>query len=78
MTGRGPAGGRHQCPVAHCPAEVTADRLMCRFHWYLCPRVLRDAVWATWCSGEGTGTEGHRLACSAAVRAVNARQEDVR
>ena len=75
MTGRGPSGGRHQCPVARCPAGVAPDRLMCRFHWYLVPRTLRDAVWRTWNSGEDAGTEGHRLACSAAVLAVNARQE---
>ncbi len=26
---------------------------MCRTHWYLVPKQIRDQVWATWRSGRG-------------------------
>lgn len=71
--GRGP--GSHLCPVPGCTHHVSPDRLMCRVHWYQVPRPLRDAVWASWRSGEGAGTEGHTAAIRAAVAAVRARQE---
>ncbi|MGO9292819.1 MAG: hypothetical protein ACLP52_02870 [Streptosporangiaceae bacterium] len=76
MTGRGP--GSHLCPVRGCPQHVSPDRLMCRPHWYAVPRPLRDAVWATWQSGSGAGSPAHMAAINAAIRAVNARQEDPR
>lgn len=75
MTGRGPAAGSHQCPVDRCPVQVGRDRLMCRPHWYAVPKPMRDAVWATWRSGAGAGTPAHTAAITAAVAAVNARQE---
>lgn len=73
MTGRGPAAGSHQCPARDCGQQVGPGRLMCRPHWYMVPRPLRDAMWATWRSGQGAGTEAHQLACDAAIRAVNSR-----
>jgi hypothetical protein len=78
VSGNGPGSGSHRCPVRACTTRVSPDKLMCRAHWYQVPKPIRDAVWATWRSGAGAGSEGHRLACDAAVRAVNARQEDGR
>jgi hypothetical protein len=45
--------------------------LMCRPHWYMVPRPLRDAVWAAWDDGYGAETPEHRQAIHAAIRAVN-------
>ncbi len=72
--GRGPgsAATAHLCPVGGCRQKVRADRLMCRHHWFRVPRRLRDAVWATWRSGAGTGTLAHAAAITAAVTAVEA------
>jgi len=68
-TGRGP--GSHLCPAAGCHRHVSPDRLMCRPHWYQVPRPLRDAVWATWRCGAGTGTPEHTDAILAAVGAAS-------
>lgn len=67
-TGRGP--GSHLCPVPGCRQAVSADRLMCRPHWYTVPRPARDSVWATWRSGAGAGTPAHTAAIIAAVAAA--------
>ncbi len=45
--------------------------LMCRPHWYVVPRPLRDAVWTAWANGAGAGSAAHRAAITAAVDAVN-------
>jgi hypothetical protein len=43
---------------------------MCRLHWYMVPKELRDQVWASWQSGEGAFSSAHRKAVNAAVDAV--------
>lgn len=68
-TGRGP--GSHLCPANGCHRPISADRLMCRPHWYHAPKPLRDAVWATWRSGTGTGTPEHTKAILAAITAAS-------
>jgi hypothetical protein len=44
---------------------------MCRPHWYLVPKPLRDAVWATWRSSSGIGSPEHTAALLAAIRAAS-------
>lgn len=67
--GRGP--GSRLCPAAGCHRPVSPDRLMCRPHWYLVPKPLRDVVWATWRSGAGVGTLAHADAIRAAIAAAS-------
>jgi hypothetical protein len=66
--GRGPRGKlsglaglpRHsRCPVSGCHAQIDPTRLMCRSHWYLVPKQIRDRVWATWRSGHGAFSTEH-------------------
>jgi hypothetical protein len=47
------------CPVPGCHAQIDPSRLMCRRHWYLVPKQLRDRVWATWRSGQGALSAEH-------------------
>jgi hypothetical protein len=47
--------------------------LMCRPHWFMVPKPLRDAVWNAWAGGLGRGSPAHRDAILAAVEAVNAK-----
>ncbi|HVB43035.1 MAG TPA: hypothetical protein VNF47_10070 [Streptosporangiaceae bacterium] len=68
-TGRGP--GSHLCPVPGCRQPVSPARFMCRPHWYQLPRPIRDTVWATWRSGNGTGTPEHTTALLAAISAAS-------
>ncbi len=46
--------------------------MMSRPDWYRVPKPLRDAVWATWRSGAGTGTPEHTDAILAAIAAASA------
>jgi hypothetical protein len=66
--GRGPRGKlsglaglpRHgRCPVPGCHDQIDPSRLMCRSHWYLVPKQIRDRVWATWRSGQGALSTEH-------------------
>lgn len=36
------------CPVDRCDNPLTTGSLMCRRHWFMVPRPMRDEVWATW------------------------------
>ena len=72
--GKGPRGrltvlpvGSIPCPVPGCPRQISKARLMCRRHWNLVPKELRDRVWATWQSGDGARSREHRHAVSAAI-----------
>jgi len=75
--GRGPRGqlatlssGIHRCPIPRCGSQIDVSRLMCRLHWYLVPKELRDQVWATWRSGQGAFSSEHTDAVHEAVTAV--------
>jgi hypothetical protein len=64
--GRGPAStltalpqAACRCPVPVCGHQIDPSRLMCRGHWYVVDRKLRDRVWATWRSGEGALSPEH-------------------
>jgi len=75
--GRGPRGrlttlssGVRHCPISGCGDQIDPSRLMCRRHWYMVPKETRDEVWATWRSGHGAYSRGHRNAVRRAVAAV--------
>jgi hypothetical protein len=58
-----------RCPVSRCGNQIDPSRLMCRVHWYLVPKQLRDRVWATWRSGRGAGSAEHQQAVLTAIAA---------
>jgi hypothetical protein len=83
--GRGPCGLRGRlaglarasrslvrCPVAGCRDQIDPSRLMCRRHWYLVPKQVRDRVWATWRSGQGALSMEHLEAVCMAMTACQA------
>lgn len=63
----------HDCPAITCTRRVGRGQLMCRGHWFMVPKMLRDAVWDAWRGGLGAGSPAHRDAILAAVQAVNAK-----
>lgn len=67
-----PADNRHNCPASQCEARVGPDMLMCRPHWFMVPKAIRDDVWAAY-RGPGPGSDEHTEAIFAAITAVNER-----
>jgi hypothetical protein len=61
----------HECPATGCTRAVSGSMLMCRPHWYMVPKALRNAVWTAWADGSGAGTPAHRAAILAAIDAVD-------
>ena len=61
----------HECPATGCTRDVPIDMLMCRSHWYMVPKPLRNAVWGAWQEGDGAGTRAHTAAIHAAIKSVN-------
>lgn len=61
----------HNCPASGCTLNVATHKLLCRTHWYMVPRALREAVYAAWANGIGAGSPSHRAACADAIEAVN-------
>ncbi len=65
----------HECPAEGCTRAVSVSMLMCRPHWYMVPKPLRNAVLAAWADGGGQGSTAHRAAILLAIEAVNRRQD---
>lgn len=42
----------HTCHAKGCQVPVAPKMLMCRKHWYMIPKPLRDAVWAEYRPGQ--------------------------
>jgi len=57
----------HKCAVEACTRRVPSEMLMCRRHWFMVPKDLRDRVWAGY--RRGTDAE-YDVAVAAAVDAV--------
>lgn len=66
----------HGCPIKGCPADIPSRLLMCRDHWYLVPRELRDEVWRTH-REHGVLSAEYSAARDAAIAAVETQLERV-
>lgn len=56
-------GDVHTCPVSGCGTRIFAGLLMCRRHWHMVPRRLKDEVSRTWRSfSNGSTVEERRAA----------------
>lgn len=69
----------HHCHARNCYVKTRPEMLMCRRHWFMVPKKLRDAVWATYSPGQCDGTaeitrEWHDAA-DAAIEWVARREE---
>lgn len=63
---------RHTCHAAGCSTPCPPKCLMCRKHWFMVPRPLRDRVWATYQEGQEAGMATPSAAWhSAANAAIN-------
>lgn len=42
----------HHCHAHGCHVSVPPRLFMCRRHWFLVPKPLRDGIWATYRPGQ--------------------------
>lgn len=42
-----------ECALPGCDAEIDRKMLMCKTHWYMAPKPLRNALWTAYKSGKG-------------------------
>ena len=42
----------HQCHATDCEIEISPRLLMCRRHWYMVPKPIRDQIWAEYRPGQ--------------------------
>jgi hypothetical protein len=68
----GPLTPAGRCPSPRCGARIDPTRLMCRRHWNLIPKRIRDRVWATWHSGQAATSREHQHAVSQAIAVCRA------
>lgn len=67
----------HLCHAEACEAPVPPRLFMCRRHWYSVPKVMRDAIWASYTPGQEINKNPSREyleAAHAAVEAVAAKE----
>lgn len=63
----------HHCHADGCNVPVPPKMMMCKRHWFMVPKALRDRVWATYVPGQERRkdpTPEYMEAQRAAVRAV--------
>jgi len=63
----------HRCHARGCNVAVPPKRLMCRRHWFMVPREIRNRVWATYSPGQEitkTPSSQYLDAAFAAIEAV--------
>lgn len=47
-----PEPREHHCHAIGCPIEVPPEMLMCKKHWFMVPKAIRNAVWKTYRPGQ--------------------------
>lgn len=43
---------RHHCHAKNCVTNVPPKMFMCKTHWYMLPKRMRDQVWALYVPGQ--------------------------
>lgn len=61
---------RHKCHARNCSTPVPPEMLMCRRHWFMVPKRLRDEVWRTYRPGQCDDMRPSRSWHSAADAAI--------
>lgn len=42
----------HTCHATDCDKRVKPELFMCKYHWFLLPKRLRDKIWSTYRIGQ--------------------------
>lgn len=62
----------HRCHAKGCKRIIPPRLLMCRGHWWMVPRGLRDAIWAAYREGQEIRKDPSREWLIAARQAIDA------
>lgn len=62
----------HTCHAVNCDVQVPPRMHMCRHHWYMVPKALRDALWAAYRPGQERTLTPSAEYLGAAARCVGA------
>jgi hypothetical protein len=57
----------HRCRAVACAVEVEPHLLMCKRHWFMVPKPLRQRVWQTYRAGDYLDAAKAAIAAIAAV-----------
>lgn len=42
----------HSCHATGCDKHIKPEMFMCKFHWFLLPKILRNKIWASYRPGQ--------------------------
>lgn len=42
----------HTCHATECDKHVKPEMFMCKFHWFILPKRMRDRIWRTYRIGQ--------------------------
>lgn len=62
----------HHCHATDCETPVPPVMFMCKKHWYMVPKLMRDRIWATYRPGQCDDWKPSAAYCDAAKAAVTA------
>jgi hypothetical protein len=62
----------HLCHAKGCLRRVAPAMLMCRAHWFMVPKDLRELVWASYVPGQEIGKNPSGEYLAAAQKAIDA------
>lgn len=60
----------HHCHATNCKVNVPPEMFMCRKHWFMVPKVIRDRIWRTYRIGQCDDMNPSNAYCEAAKAGV--------
>lgn len=62
----------HVCHATGCKTPVPPKMFMCKRHWYMVPKELRDRIWATYRPGQEVTKDPSMEYLNTAMEAIKA------
>jgi hypothetical protein len=61
----------HTCHATDCDAHVPPKMFMCRRHWFMVPKPMRDLIWALYRPGQEVDKDPSMDYLDATAEAIN-------
>lgn len=61
----------HACHAQGCPKKVPPSIFMCKRHWFMLPKAMRDAIWDKYVPGQEDRMDPSPFYLDAAHEAVD-------